>query len=198
MVHQCVILQPILNSGKSDLGLVIGGTRRSDGNYANGRSELIVDPVRKFAQQQTCFVGDSGGEDCLLRHVSVLFDRAEKCSLRLGTFLDALRLQERIPFPRTSTLRPICNVVAQFSRPTGGIGLGSAPRRSVKLIQGMCFTSWRPQRGRCFAHTGCFNAVVSIGSLRKRLPVAAKIALVTAGGVADVPHSPLPPGGREP
>src|SRR5258705_1286917 len=82
--------------------LVIGGARRSDGNHANGRSELIVDPVRKFAQQQTCFVGDSGGEDCLLRHVSVLFDRAEKCSLRLGTFLDPLRLQEGIPFPRTS------------------------------------------------------------------------------------------------
>jgi len=29
MVHQCVFLQPILNSGKSDLGLVIGGTRRT-------------------------------------------------------------------------------------------------------------------------------------------------------------------------
>src|ERR1700704_2793403 len=74
---------------------------------------------------------------------------------------------------------------------------GSSPRRSVKLIQGMCFTPWRAQRGRCFAHTGCFNAVVSIGSFRKRLPVAAKIALVTAGGIAEVPHSPIPPGGSE-
>src|SRR5258705_359866 len=92
---------------------------------------------------------------------------------------------------------PICNIVTQFSHPTGGTGLGSAPRRSVKLIQGMCFTPWRAQRGRCFAHTGCFNAVVSIGSFRKRLPVAAKIALVTAGGIAEVPHSPIPPGGSE-
>jgi hypothetical protein len=44
-------------------------------------------------------------------------------------------------------------------------------------------------------HTGCFNALVSIGSFRKRLPVAAKIALVTAGTMAEVPASPIPPGG---
>jgi hypothetical protein len=43
-------------------------------------------------------------------------------------------------------------------------------------------------------HAGCYNAVVSIGSLRKRLPVAAKIALVTAGTMAEVPASPIPPG----
>jgi hypothetical protein len=30
-------------------------------------------------------------------------------------------------------------------------------------------------------HTGCFNAAASIGNFRERLPVAAKIALVTAG-----------------
>jgi hypothetical protein len=30
-------------------------------------------------------------------------------------------------------------------------------------------------------HTGCSNAAVSIGNFRERLPVAAKIALVTAG-----------------
>src|SRR3984893_8877271 len=46
----------------------------------------------------------------------------------------------------------------------------------------------------CSVHTGCFNAAVSIGSFRKRLPVAAKIALVTAGTTAEVPASPIPPG----
>jgi len=35
-------------------------------------------------------------------------------------------------------------------------------------------------------HTGCFNAVVSIGSLRKRLPVTTNTALVTAGTMAAV------------
>jgi hypothetical protein len=49
----------------------------------------------------------------------------------------------------------------------------------------------------CSVHTGCLNAVVSIGSFRKRLPVAAKIALVTAGTIAEVPGSPIPPGGSE-
>ena len=33
-------------------------------------------------------------------------------------------------------------------------------------------------------HTGCFNAAASIGSFRTRLPVAAKIALATAGTIA--------------
>ena len=50
---------------------------------------------------------------------------------------------------------------------------------------------------RCSVHTGCFNALVSIGSFRKRLPVAAKIALVTAGTMAEVPASPIPPGGSK-
>lgn len=35
--------------------------------------------------------------------------------------------------------------------------------------------------------TGCFKAMVSTGSFRKRLPVAAKIALLTAGTIAEVP-----------
>jgi hypothetical protein len=35
---------------------------------------------------------------------------------------------------------------------------------------------------------------LSIGSFRIRLPVAAKIALATAGITADVPGSPTPPG----
>jgi hypothetical protein len=46
-------------------------------------------------------------------------------------------------------------------------------------------------------HTGCFNAAASIGILRKRLPVAAKIALATAGTIAEVPGSPIPPGSSE-
>jgi hypothetical protein len=41
-------------------------------------------------------------------------------------------------------------------------------------------------------HAGLFNAAVSTGSFRKRLPVAAKIALVTAGTTAEVPaHGPV-------
>src|SRR5262245_24369201 len=47
------------------------------------------------------------------------------------------------------------------------------------------------------SHTGCFNTVVSTGRFRKRLPVAAKIALATAGTMAEVPASPIPPGGSE-
>jgi hypothetical protein len=42
---------------------------------------------------------------------------------------------------------------------------------------------------------GCFNTVGSTGSFLRRLPVAAKIALVTAGTMAEVPASPIPPGG---
>jgi hypothetical protein len=36
-----------------------------------------------------------------------------------------------------------------------------------------------------------------MGIFRNRLPVAAKIALATAGTMAEVPHSPIPPGGSE-
>ncbi len=36
--------------------------------------------------------------------------------------------------------------------------------------------------------------LVSTGILRKRFPVAAKIALPMAGTIADVPGSPMPPG----
>jgi hypothetical protein len=38
---------------------------------------------------------------------------------------------------------------------------------------------------------------VSTGIFRKRLPVAAKIALLIAGTMAEVPHSPMPLGGSE-
>jgi hypothetical protein len=46
-------------------------------------------------------------------------------------------------------------------------------------------------------HTGCFSTLLSTGTFRKRLPVAAKIALATAGTIAEVPASPIPPGGSE-
>src|SRR5260221_11565879 len=39
-----------------------------------------------------------------------------------------------------------------------------------------------------------FSSLVSIGSVRMRVPVAAKIALVTAGATAAVGASPKPPG----
>jgi hypothetical protein len=35
----------------------------------------------------------------------------------------------------------------------------------------------------------------SAGILRSRFPVAAKIALLISGAIADVPVSPIPPGG---
>jgi hypothetical protein len=46
-------------------------------------------------------------------------------------------------------------------------------------------------------HAGGFNAVASTGIFLSRLPVAAKIALTTAGMMHEVPHSPIPPGGSE-
>ena len=46
-----------------------------------------------------------------------------------------------------------------------------------------------------FDQTADFNRLVSIGSVRMRLPVAAKMALVTAGATAAVGASPKPPGG---
>jgi hypothetical protein len=51
-------------------------------------------------------------------------------------------------------------------------------------------------RRRC-VHPGCFNVAVSRGILRSRLPVAAKTALATAGTMAEVPASPIPPGGSK-
>ena len=39
-----------------------------------------------------------------------------------------------------------------------------------------------------------FRASARIGRLRMRLPVAAKMALVTAGAMGGVPGSPMPPG----
>jgi hypothetical protein len=48
----------------------------------------------------------------------------------------------------------------------------------------------------CSVHTGYFNALVPIGKFAKRLPVAAKTALITAGTTAEVPASPIPPAAR--
>jgi len=39
------------------------------------------------------------------------------------------------------------------------------------------------------------ETAASTGIFRSRLPVAAKIALATAGTIAEVPLSPMPPGG---
>jgi hypothetical protein len=61
--------------------------------------------------------------------------------------------------------------------------------------------TWDYVRPRCeilramFNYTGCFNALLSTGILRSRFPVAAKIALAMAGTIAEVPVSPIPPGG---
>jgi hypothetical protein len=41
----------------------------------------------------------------------------------------------------------------------------------------------------------CLSIAGSTGILRRRFPVAAKIALATAGTIAEVPASPMPPGG---
>src|SRR5258706_8574292 len=48
----------------------------------------------------------------------------------------------------------------------------------------------------CRAHADFLPAKISrsIGSLRSLIPVAAKMALQTAGGAAVVPVSPIPPG----
>jgi hypothetical protein len=48
--------------------------------------------------------------------------------------------------------------------------------------------------GPAIAYVACFNTPLSTGILRRRLPVAAKIALAMAGTTADVPVSPIPPG----
>jgi hypothetical protein len=63
----------------------------------------------------------------------------------------------------------------------------------VGLGHGLSPPSAHPSQ--CYA--GRFSAVVSTGSFRRRLPVAAKIALATAGTIAEVPGSPIPPGGSE-
>jgi hypothetical protein len=55
-------------------------------------------------------------------------------------------------------------------------------------------STWqREARHISIAHAA-FKAAGATGSFRRRLPVAAKIALATAGAIAAVPGSPIPPG----
>jgi hypothetical protein len=49
VVHLRVILQLILNSGERGLRLIIGGARRN-GNRADGRSKLVIDPMRELSK----------------------------------------------------------------------------------------------------------------------------------------------------
>jgi hypothetical protein len=75
----------------------------------------------------------------------------------------------------------------------GGEGLdpsADSPRAELlpnRVVLKVSFSHWT-------VHT-CLSSVGSIGSFRNRLPVAANTALVTAGTMADVPVSPIPPGG---
>lgn len=52
-----------------------------------------------------------------------------------------------------------------------------------------------PNRVTFHSHVGCFSAAASTGILRRRFPVAAKIAFAMAGTIPEVPVSPMPPGG---
>src|SRR5215468_2285442 len=54
------------------------------------------------------------------------------------------------------------------------------------------FEKCRIASSLCYAS---FSTLLSIGILRRRFPVAAKIALAMAGTTPDVPVSPIPPGG---
>src|SRR5215469_12757734 len=76
-----------------------------------------------------------------------------------------------------------------------------APRshRRINPILWRCGRYWRkPIRRRCRPDLYArLSAPVAIGIRRRRLPVAAKIALAMAGTIADVPGSPMPPGGSE-
>ena len=48
--------------------------------------------------------------------------------------------------------------------------------------------------GRPIVQVACFSTLGSAGILRSRFPVAAKIALLIAGTIAEVAVSPIPPG----
>src|SRR5262249_40248886 len=77
-----------------------------------------------------------------------------------------------------------------------GIELFAEP--DVKDSRHDCVAAVLPMAMRLMRarHRGghAFKSLVSIGILRRRLPVAAKIALATAGTIAEVPGSPIPPG----
>jgi len=88
---------------------------------------------------------------------------------------------------------------AQCQWPLYGPGCGADPTSktdpvNVTTVSGFTVTSadfaLRPKA----AGYAFFNIPGSIGRLRMRLPVAAKIAFVTAGAIGGVPGSPTPPG----
>src|SRR5207302_7168422 len=81
-------------------------------------------------------------------------------------------------------------------------------RLEANRLGNRCLISAGTQKNRAYAvfpqchHDGAlrdqandFSRPASIGRVRMRLPVAAKIALVTAGATAAVGASPIPPGG---
>ena len=70
-------------------------------------------------------------------------------------------------------------------------------RPSLSMRCGTKLTGLVRSPAVCYWLQPDFNSAASIGSFRSRLPVAAKIALVTAGAIAEVPASPMPPGGSE-
>ena len=74
----------------------------------------------------------------------------------------------------------------------------SEGRRSPEHLASQEGDGYGPARltigGARFDSQPAFNGTLPIGSLRTRTPVAAKIALVTAGKRADVAGSPMPPG----
>src|SRR6266481_5473049 len=85
--------------------------------------------------------------------------------------------------------RPSLSPPCQTADPLLLIFIGSSPC----AVAGMGRKSWVG-----FAHPPAVQADLSsagsAGGLRRRLPVAAKIAFMTAGTIAEVPDSPIPPG----
>jgi hypothetical protein len=108
-----------------------------------------------------------------------------------------------LPKSGHAAFRPFLRT-GSFARPSaGGVEVSLVPR-IVFLVQvleaqrtdgGSSRLNGSSDARRRPVHDGSFNAAVSTGSFRKRFPVAAKIALVTAGTIAEVPASPIPPGG---
>jgi hypothetical protein len=84
---------------------------------------------------------------------------------------------------------PVAHECCRRSRTSISMGLAPAVRVSSEIFPGRK----RPDN----LQAGCFSTPASIGILRRRLPVAAKTALAMAGTIADVPVSPMPPGGSE-
>src|SRR6202035_3671456 len=93
---------------------------------------------------------------------------------------------ERFPLPA----RPVPRQTAFALRIMLHILPVACSKRS-RIHRGAIARHWssaHPNRILFVDYSDCFNAAVSTGILRSRLPVAAKIALVTAGTMHDVPH----------